>query len=252
MERTPYSFPEPLAEGIILARRNRFDMLVDLNGSAVQCHCPTTWNIGQLDVAGRPCLLSRRVQKDPRKTPYTVEAVSLNRPEDAEKRWIGINQTAANRYVEYYLKNDGFPDMLASTSRVRRARLSGKTNLDFIVGDVCIAIKAPLLVLPGIPAEMRSDARPSSPNTERFLRRITKLAHSLPNIRRVLLLVIYIHDHPDFHISEFREQYGEHYAAIKDIAAKSAEMGIENWQVNFALDSNSVRLDRYLPLCTEE
>lgn len=252
MQLTPLFFPEPLVEGIVLERKNRFDMLVELDGQTIECHCPTTWNIGQLNVSGRPCLLSKCAQKDPRKTPYTVEAVSLNRPEDADKQWIGINQTAANRYVEYYLKNDGFPDILSSSSRVRRARLSGKSNLDFIVGDVCIAIKTPLLVLPGIPEQMRSDAKPSSPNAERFLKRITKLAHSLPNIKRILLLVIYIHDHPDFHIAEFREQYLDHYDAIKEIAARSAALGIENWQVNFALDSASVRLSRYLPLSTDE
>nr|MDE7245700.1 hypothetical protein [Oscillospiraceae bacterium] len=99
---------------------------------------------------------------------------------------------------------------------------------------------------------MRAGSRPSSPNTERFLRRITKLAHSLPNIRRTILLVIYIHDHPVFHIGEFRDLYPDHYDAIKEIAVRSAELGIENWQVNFRLDSASVRLDRYLPLRTEE
>ncbi len=248
----PIMFSVPLEEGVIVERKNRFDMLIALNGQTIECHCPTTWNIGQLNVAGRPCLLSRREKPDPRKTPYTVEAVSLNEPEEPNKKWIGINQTAANRYVEYFLKNDGFPDILPSSSRVRRARLSGKSNLDFIVGEACIAIKMPLLVLPDIPEHMRIGSKPSSPNTERFLKRITKLAHSLPDIKRTLLLVIYIHDHPEFHIGEFRELYQDYYPAIKDIAARSAEMGIENWQVNFSLNSTSVSLDRYFPLHTDE
>mgnify|MGYP002427417855 CR=1 FL=1 len=243
-------FPEPLDEGIVVERRNRFDMLVDLRELPVECHCPTTWNIGRLNVAGRPCLLSKC--SDPRKTSYTVEAVSVDEPAAPRKRWIGINQTASNRYIETFLKNDCFPDMLPSSSRVRRARLSGKSNLDFIVGDVSIAIKTPLLTLPGIPPDMRSDARPSSPNTERFRKRITKLACSLPNIRRVLLLTVYLHDHPDFHLSEYRQEYPGHYEAIREIAAYSASLGIENWQVNLSLDSAGVRLDRYLPLSTQE
>ena len=228
-----------------------FLILVNLNGETVPCHCPTSWSIGNLNLAGRPCLLSR--SKDPaRKTKFTVEAVSTCRPEDPDKTWIGINQTASNRYIETFLKNDCFPDMLPSSSRVRRARLSGKSNLDFIVGDVSIAIKTPLLTLPGIPPDMRSDARPSSPNTERFRKRITKLARSLPNIRRVLLLTVYLHDHPDFHLSEYRQEYPGHYEAIREIAAYSASLGIENWQVNLSLDSAGVRLDRYLPLSTQE
>lgn len=245
-------FPEPLAEGIVIERRNRFDMLVELEEAPVACHCPTTWNIGRLDVAGRPCLLSKSVEPDHRKTPYTVEAVSMDEPAAPQKRWIGINQTASNRYIETFLKNDCFPDILPSSSRVRRARLSGKSNLDFIMGDVAIAIKTPLLILPDIPPEMRSAARPSSPNTERFRKRITKLAHSLPNIRRILLLTVFLHDHPEFHISEYLLDYPDQYDAILEIAAYTATLGIENWQVNLALDSSGVRLDRYLPLSTKE
>lgn len=245
-------FPEPLAEGIVIERRNRFNMLVELEEAPVACHCPTTWNIGQLDVAGRPCLLSKCAEPDPRKTPYTVEAVSMDEPAAPRKRWLGINQTASNRYIEIFLKNDSFPDMLPSSSRVRRARLSGKSNLDFIVGDVAIAIKTPLLTLPDIPPEMRSAARPSSLNTERFRKRITKLAHSLPNIRRILLLTVYLHDHPDFDITEYRRDYPGQYEAIQEIAAYSAALGIENWQVNLSLDNSGVRLDRYLPLSTKQ
>ena len=36
----PYRFPEPLREGTILARPNRFIMDVDLDGETVRCHCP--------------------------------------------------------------------------------------------------------------------------------------------------------------------------------------------------------------------
>lgn len=245
-------FPEPLTEGTVIERRNRFGMLVELEENLMECHCPTTWNIGQLDVVGRPCLLSKCAEPDPRKTPYTVEAVSMDMPAAPQKRWIGINQTASNRYIETFLKHDSFPDMLPSSSRVRRARLSGKSSLDFIVGDAVIAIKMPLLTLPDIPLGMRSGARPSSLNTERFRKRITKLAHSLPNIRRILLLTVYLHDHPDFDIAEYRRDYPGQYEAIREIAVYSTALGIENWQVNLSLDSTGVRLDRYLPLSTKE
>ncbi|WP_424725817.1 hypothetical protein [Methanobacterium sp.] len=47
--------------------------------------------MGNIDLSGIPCLLSK--SNDPkRKTPYTVEAVSLDLPESKEKSWIGINQ----------------------------------------------------------------------------------------------------------------------------------------------------------------
>ena len=66
--------------------------------------CPTTTRIGDIDIAGRPCLLSK--SKDPdRKTRYTVEAISLNRPEDNEKARTGINENAANRYLDFKVDN---------------------------------------------------------------------------------------------------------------------------------------------------
>jgi DNA-binding sugar fermentation-stimulating protein len=65
-----------------------------------------------------------------RKTPYTVEAVSLNRLEDTAKSWIGINQNAANRYVGHYLENGGFGDMVAAGGAVHREKTD---NLGFQV-----------------------------------------------------------------------------------------------------------------------
>ena len=54
----------------------------------VTCHGPTTGRIGNIDISGIPCLLSKS-DNPKRKTPYTVEAVSLDLPESKEKSWIG-------------------------------------------------------------------------------------------------------------------------------------------------------------------
>lgn len=117
-----YQFENRLLEGVIELRRGQFTMVVNINGTRTSCHCPTTGRIGNLDVTGRPCLLSKSA--DPkRKTPYTVEAISLDRPEDSNKSWIGINQNAANRYVEHYLKNGGFADMVGMDNLARRELL---------------------------------------------------------------------------------------------------------------------------------
>ena len=93
-----YVFETPLIEGVVIKRNSQFTMTIEAEGQNAKAHCPTTTRIGDIDIAGRPCLLSK--SKDPnRKTLYTVEAISLNRPEDNEKAWIGINENAANRYV---------------------------------------------------------------------------------------------------------------------------------------------------------
>lgn len=248
MEIAPIYFSEPLTEGVILARKNPFIMVVQVCGQTVACHCPTTWHIGNLEVAGRPCLLSKNAGTD-RKTPYTVEAVSLNQPEDPGKQWIGINLTAANRYVEYYLENGGFAGIVGRANRIHRERLSGKANLDFVVGGAALAVKAPLLVLGlDVPAEMRVAVEKPFPSTERFLRRITALRESSPASRRVVLLTVYLYDRPKFHISE----YGGYGGAVRPVAARSVSLGIENWQANFVLSEQCVRLDRYMPLSTAE
>lgn len=94
----PFLFNKPLIEGIIEKRDSRFTMQVSYNGESYNFHCPTTGRIGNFELEGRPCLLSHSNNPN-RKTNFTVEAVSLNKPSDFQKTWIGINQTAANRYV---------------------------------------------------------------------------------------------------------------------------------------------------------
>ena len=138
-----FRFTTPLVEGIIEKRKSQFTMTVNYEGQSVACHCPTTGRIGNLDVAGRPCLLS--ASTDPgRKTPYTVEAISLNKPEDEDKSWIGINQNAANRYVEHYLRNGGFSDMVGTNQDVQREKFLGASKLDFLVGNTYLEVKTPL------------------------------------------------------------------------------------------------------------
>ena len=110
-----YVFETPLIEGVVIKRNSQFTMTIEAEGQNAKAHCPTTTRIGDIDIAGRPCLLSK--SKDPnRKTLYTVEAISLNRPEDNEKAWIGINENAANRYVEHFLRNGGFSDIVGYPS----------------------------------------------------------------------------------------------------------------------------------------
>ena len=135
-------FPEPLKEGTIVKRTSIYTMDVSVNGETIQCHCPTTGRIGNIDLSGIPCLLSPS-DNPKRKTRYTVEAISLGRPDDSDKRWIGINQNAANRYVEHYLRNGGFPDMVEGTE-VRREVFLGESKLDFLVGDCYLEVKTPL------------------------------------------------------------------------------------------------------------
>ncbi|MEI6850117.1 MAG: DNA/RNA nuclease SfsA, partial [archaeon] len=43
-----YLFKEPLKEGVIKSRPNRFIMLVLIDGKLEKCHCPSTGRIGNI------------------------------------------------------------------------------------------------------------------------------------------------------------------------------------------------------------
>ena len=127
-----YRHPRPLLEGIIIKRKTQFTMDVSYNGREYHSQCPTTGNVGDIALDERPCLLSESTDKN-RKTAFTVEAISLNQPSDTQKSWIGINQNAANRYVEHYLKNGSFEAMVGKAQTVLREQILGNSKLDFLI-----------------------------------------------------------------------------------------------------------------------
>ncbi|HEX9624061.1 MAG TPA: DNA/RNA nuclease SfsA, partial [Streptosporangiaceae bacterium] len=136
-------FPEPLTQAAIIRRRNRFVIDVDLDGAVTGCHCPTTGRIGTLVLDGLPCLLSAS-RNTARKTPYTVEAISVDPPGTGTPTWIGINQNAANRFVEQALTHQMLPAMVTAGT-LRREQVLGHSRLDFLVNDTTyIEVKTPL------------------------------------------------------------------------------------------------------------
>lgn len=242
-----FSFESPLVEGVISRRKSQFTMLVDIDGTTTACHCPTTGRIGNLDVAGRPCLLSR--SSDPnRKTPYTVEAVSLARPEDSEKTWIGINQNAANRYVEYFLKNGGFAEMVGTGNEVLREKFLGDSKLDFLVGNTYLEVKTPLQHLQiEIPDWVQTKKVTPFSSTGRMQRHVAELASSLQEHERAILLVVFIYDNPGFQIIERSTNYEE----VKATVDASVSRGVETWQANFEITPTGVELKKYFPINIE-
>jgi hypothetical protein len=81
-----YSFKEPLIEGTILTRPNRFIMLVVLNGKKIFAQCPATGRIGNIVFENVPCLLSK-ADNPKRKTKHTVEAIWLDELTSKKMDW---------------------------------------------------------------------------------------------------------------------------------------------------------------------
>lgn len=236
-------FAEPLTPGVIVRRPNRFIIEVDIDDRIVACHCPTTGRIGNLILDGLPCLLSRS-HNPARKTPFTVEAISVDPPAATRRSWIGINQNAANRYIEEALRHDLLPDIL-SAATVQREKVLGASRLDFLVDDTTyVEVKTPLENLQ-IGLGDHITTRPPTPlrSTDRLARHIGELGTSLAAHERALLLVCFLYDNPGFEV-----QASAHHEEVKAHVSTAIKQGVEIWQVNFELDPTGVREQRQLHL----
>lgn len=237
-------FDVPLTEGVIQTRKSQFTMLVRVENEVLTCHCPTTGRVGNIELADRPCLLSK--SSDPkRKTPYTVEAVSLNHTDDTSKKWIGINQNAANRYVEHFLRNGGLTEITDGCTDIHREQFLGVSKLDFLVGDTYIEVKTPLQHLQiDIPSYVKTKKTTPFNSTERFVKHITSLKDSLQAHQRAILLTCFIYDNPGFQVIE----RSTNYEIVKIAMDNCVTAGVEQWQVNFEITPTALYLKKYYKL----
>jgi len=238
-----FLFPGRLEEGLIKSRPNRFIMEVETGGALYRCHCPCTGRIGSLRFENIPCLLSRGTGG--RKTPFTVEAISLDPPGSGEKRWIGINQGRVNDYVAFFLRENAFGKMFPSLETLNREVKLGNSRIDFLVnGYVYLEVKTPLK---DIPCEShpnfkgRNDA-PIQP--ERMLKHFLDTGNAIKGGSRALFLLCHMYDAPPFKTPP-PDIWDERIVS----AVRQAEaMGIEYWQANFEIDADGVSLTDYFPL----
>lgn len=239
-----YVFDTPLVEGVIVARKHRFALSVLVDGEVHDGHCPTTGSIGGISLNERPCLLS--VSRDAsRKTPFTVEAISLDPATKRKKSWIGINQNAANRYVEHALAAGQLRGMVRRPKSIKREQVLGVSKLDFLVDDVYIEVKTPLAVFNvDIPSEIVLLKKPASASVDRFLRHIQELAGYLDENKKAVLLVCFLYESRHF------VPPGGHArsAEVRKIVQASIERGVRVWQANFAIDPIGVSLSRHFEI----
>ena len=208
-------------------------MLVRAGGKTLRCHCPTTGRLGDLQLSGLPCLYSTS-DSSSRKTRHTVEAISTS--SDA-KGWVGINQTAANRYFEFFLREKAL-GRLASGTVQREVRL-GRSRIDFLVGTTYIEVKTPLIMLPaaGVPRVKRS----RFDSFERLIRHMRELKGSLRRGWRAKIVLCFLYDAEPFAPPPPDGSNSKILAAAR--AAEDA--GVERWQVNLSIDPSGVSLIRY-------
>ena len=234
LSRPPmFRFPRPLRKGTILSRPNRFIMLVRAGGHTLRCHCPTTGRLGDLELAGLPCLYSASSSKS-RKTGYTVEAVSTT----GGLSWIGINQTAANRYFEFFLRRGALRRLVGGD--VRREVSLGRSRIDFKVGDAYVEVKTPLIMLPAGPRVARM-VRSRFDSFDRLIRHMRELKDSMGEGRKAKIVLCFLYDAKPFAPPPPDKTNSRILAA----AWAAEEAGVERWQINLQVTKAGVSLLRY-------
>ncbi len=212
-------------------------MLVRSGGRVLRCHCPTTGRLGELDLRGIPCLLSRAKTKG-RKTNFTVEAIAVVHASKSVRTWVGINQNAANRYIEHFLKSGQLRRI--ATGEVKREVKLGVSRIDFMVGRTFLEVKTPLISLPA-PKGTRTVRRSRFNSFDRLIKHMSELSRSFKERRRAVMVMCYLYD-----AKRFKPPMPDKFnSRILDVARKAERSGVETWQVNLNVDENGVSLIRY-------
>ena len=209
-------------------------MLVRAGSRVLRCHCPTTGRLGDLNLSGLPCLYSTS-RSPSRKTAHTVEAISSS---PTGGQWIGINQTAANRYFEFFLAKRALR-RLASGPIQREVRL-GKSRIDFLVGNAYVEVKTPLITLPA-PEGTARIKRGRFNSFDRLIKHMGELRSSLAYGRSAKIVLCYLYDAKPF----TPPPPDGTNARILEAARAAEEAGVERWQVNLRIGASGVSLIRY-------
>ena len=241
---TKYLFHNRLVEGLIKSRPNRFIMEVEVDGAICRCHCPVTGCIGSIRFEDIPCLLSKGVEG--RKTPYTVEAISLDPLSCREKKWVGINQVRVNDYIAYFLRENAFNRMFPAVETVEREVKLGNSRIDFLVNSHdYLEVKTPLEDLPcaGHPKYKARSNVPVSP--DRLIKHFGDAGDAIQSGFRSLFLLCFMYDAPPFKKAPTANPKSQQIAAAVRLAQAR---GVENWQTNLAFDADGVSLREYFKL----
>jgi len=230
-----YFFKERLIRGVIRSRPNRFIMFVDIDGKIEKCHCPATGRIGNILFKDIPCLLSRSNNLT-RKTKYTVEAIIVS------KKTIGINQTKANTYIDFFLKNKLLNKMI-NVSSIKREQKLANSRIDFLINDNCLLeVKTPLRYLPF--GKRKDDSKFSS--FDRLDRHFREISLQIKNGKQAIVLICYMYNAKKFNPPRIENSKTE--KDFRKSINKSLSRGLEHWQINLKIDRLGVSLIDYFKL----
>ena len=233
-------FDEELTEGIIKERKGQFILFVKVKDKEYRCHCPTTGGIGGIILKNIPCLMSKS-NNPKRTTDYTVEAISLDRPNKKNKKGIGINQVKANTYIDYFLKEGKFNKMISKVTEVKREQMLGESKLDFLINNNCyMEVKSPLHYLnTNIPSYIQTRKKNVLYAGNRLIKHMSELGKSLKKSQRAIMLIAFQYNSDKFRPKEKNESIKD-IKKIQNTVDEINKLGVESWQVNLSIDKKGV------------
>jgi len=237
-----YKFSPNLLEGTIVERIRSYVMLVKYKNEILRCHCPTRCSIGNFSLQNLPCLLS--ISNDPkRKTKYTVEAISLDKQKTKNKKWIGINQTKANKYFEYFLKQGTFDKIFPEAKKIEREKVFSISKFDFKIDDTFLEIKTPLQIIKtDIPQNIKLKKKTKFSSGNRFLKHVIDLKNYLKLKKRAILVFLFMYDIKmrDFFTDDDKNQYDKKAEKIVEEYIKTEKLGLETWAVKLKINKKEL------------
>ena len=239
-----FEFDEELIEGVIKERKYQFILIVKVKDKEYNCHCPTRGGIGNIILKNIPCLLSKSNNSN-RKTEFTVEAISLNKPNDKNKEWIGINQVKSNKYVEYFLKNGKFNKIFKNITEIKREIKLGDSKLDFLINNNCyMEVKSFLHHLSTkIPDYIQVRKKVKMQMGNRLIKHMGDLSKSLQKNQRAILLFCFQYKASNFgkeKIEEKDKKLIQNFDKIVKTIDEATKNGVELWQTNFSINKNGI------------
>lgn len=231
-----FRFPNKLIEGIIKSRPNRFVMWVEVAGHLYRCFCPTNGTIGNIVFEHTPCLVSPNSCRNGT-TAYTVEAIALEPVSSKWKTWIGINQSAANTYLEYFLKTGQLQQILYVSQPLEREICIGKSRLDFRCGNTLLEAKTSLVDLPQ-QSHLKYTALGTYTAVQRLKKHFQQLARQAGRGKRAIGILCYLYGTS----ATAAKAQALSTNRIKAIIAPALKKGVELWQVNMRITKTHVRL----------
>lgn len=245
-----FKFDQPLKRARIVRRPNRFIMEIELDGETVRAHCPSTGSIGGYTLDDLPCLISGPYPTDKRSTAYTVEAFAVREEDEEGFEWIGINQTAANRYVAWALEQNLLTThpLITEDAKVKREPKLGSRRLDFLINDMLyVEVKTPLKRLQ-VTAPSSVAQKPLTPTTvDRMVAQVEEITLALGAGQSATMFTCFMYDNPGFTVPASHSK-SKQYAAIGEAMANARQAGMEQWQINFKIEPEGVTLTKFVKL----